>query len=198
MYRLFYDKVVSGDILFVLISPEKKTSKTVKVGDLALLYSGEELTGINLFNASKVYPLASKGIIYAPKKELIDALNKVLVNAKVAPLPYLADSGFHLAKISAMEEHPLDEKAHILTLSLGSEKKMTVSWYPNLSIGALVVVALDGTILRDGSVFHSFVSRNIPNEVSLMGSKDLGLPEGEGAYLATSGNPGDDFFLGGK
>jgi hypothetical protein len=103
-----------------------------------------------------------------------------------------------LAKISAMEEHPLDEKAHILTLSLGSENKTTVSWYPNLSIGALVVVALDGTILRDGSVFHSFVSRNIPNEVSLMGSKDLGLPEGEGAYLATSGNPGDDFFLGGK
>jgi tRNA-binding EMAP/Myf-like protein len=198
MYRLFYDKVVSGDILFVLISPEKKTSKTVKVGDLALLYSGEELTGINLFNASKVYPIASKGIIYAQKKELIDALNKVLVNAKVAPLPYLADSGFHLAKISAMEEHPLDEKAHILTLSLGSENKTTVSWYPNLSIGALVVVALDGTILRDGSVFHSFVSRNIPNEVSLMGSKDLGLPEGEGAYLATSGNPGDDFFLGGK
>jgi hypothetical protein len=123
MYRLFYDKVVSGDILFVLISPEKKTSKTVKVGDLALLYSGEELTGINLFNASKVYPLASKGIIYAPKKELIDALNKVLVNVKAAPLPYLADSGFHLAKISAMEEHPLDEKAHILTLSLGSEKR---------------------------------------------------------------------------
>lgn len=198
MYRLFYDQVVSGDILFVLIAPEKKTTKIVKNGDLALLYSDDELTGINLFNASRLDAFKTKGIIYAPSDVLIDGLNKYLVSAKAAPLPYTRDSGFHLAKITMMEEHPLDEKAHILTLDLGGKTLTTVSWYANIQVGSLVVVALDGTILRDGSVFHSFVSRNIPNEVSLMGSKDLGLPEGEGAYLATSGNPGDDFFLGGK
>jgi tRNA-binding EMAP/Myf-like protein len=196
MYRLFYNEKVMGDILYVVLNSEAKPSRIEKKGAIAAIYQGDELIGLNFFEASKLAPLASAGIIYAPKDELIDALNKALVAVHLAPLAYTRDSGFRVAKIAALEEHPLDEKAQIVTLSLGEKKMTTVSWYTNLAVGAFVVVALDGTILRDGSVFHQFVSRNIPNEVSLMGAKELGLPESQGAYHPTGLVEGADFFLG--
>jgi tRNA-binding protein len=198
MYRLFYNEKVTGDILYVVIQSEKKPSRIERKGDVAAIYQGQELIGINVFDASKIVSLPSTGVIYAPEDSVIDAVNKVIVAAGLAPLAYVRDSGFRVAKIAALEEHPLDEKAQIVTLSLGEKKLTTVSWYVNLAVNDFVVVALDGTILRDGSVFHSFVSRNIPNEASLMGAKELGLPESQGAFHPTALVEGTDFFLGGK
>lgn len=194
MYRLFYRPNVSQDILFVLIDPEKKTDRVEKKGDLAILYSGNEVAGYNLFNAHKVYAFPETGMIYAPKKELLAALNAFLTAAGQTPLSLEQPSGYFVSKITAMEEHPLDEKAHILTLDLGGKSLTTVSWYPSLMVGDEVVVALEGTILHDGSVFHRFVSRNIPNEASLMSAKELGLTGDEGAYKVTNRRSGSDFF----
>jgi len=196
MYRLFYNEKVTGDILYAVLNSEEKPSRIEKKGNVAAIYQGDELIGINFFEASKLARLPSAGILYAPKDELIDALNKAIAAVGLAPLAYTRNSGFHVAKIFALEEHPLDEKAQIVTLGLGEKKMTTVSWYANLAVGDFVVVALDGTILRDGSVFHQFVSRNIPNEVSLMDAKELGLPESQGAYHPTGLAEGADFFLG--
>jgi tRNA-binding protein len=198
MYRLFYNPKVSGDILFGLLAPEKKTDRLVRAGDLVLLFSQEEWIGFNLFHASRVYPFPEGGIIFAPEEAMIKALNAVLVGAKASPLLAQEPSGYAVAKIAAMEEHPLDEKAHILTLDLLEKKLTTVSWYPELNVGDEVVVALDGCILADGSVFHSFVSRNIPNEASLMSARELHLGDAPGAYKVKDRVLGSDFFRGGK
>lgn len=198
MYRLFYDQKTMGDVLFILLDPEKKVEKVVKTNQVAALYSGESLVGINIFDFSKVVKLKAEGVLFAPKKELLDVVNSILENAALAPLPFSNDSGYKVAEIVALEEHPLDEKAQIVTLSLGEKKLTTVSWYSNLSVASKVVVALDQTILRDGSVFHSFVSRNIPNECSICSASELSLPAQNGAFLLKEEKAGDDFFYGGK
>ena len=194
MYRLFYNKPVTGDILFIVMASEKKPSRVERKGDVAAIYQGDELIGINLFNAQKIFPFPNEGILYAPCKKLIAAVNKAVLEAGISPLPESGDSGFHVAKIVGLEEHPLDEKAQIVSLDLGERKATTVSAYPNLSLGDEVVVALDGTILRDGSVFHALVSHNIPSEVSIMASQDLGLVPSEGAYHPENLKEGSDFF----
>lgn len=198
MYRLFYDQKTMGDVLFILLDPEKKVEKVVKTNEVAALYSGESLVGINIFDFSKVVKLKTNGILFAPEKELLEVVNSILGNAALAPLPFSNNSGYKVAEIVALEEHPLDEKAQIVTLSLSEKKLTTVSWYPNLSVGSKVVVALDQTILRDGSVFHSFVSRNIPNECSICSASELGLTPQNGAFLLKEEKAGDDFFYGGK
>lgn len=198
MYRLFYDLETTGDVLFIAINPEQKVERVVKKDSIAALYAGKELTGINVFDFSKVVKLKSKGILFAPRKELLDVLNAMLQNASLPSLPYREDSGYKVAEVLSLEEHPLDEKAHIVTLSLGEKKLTTVSWYSNLEVGKKVVIALDGTILYDGSVFHSFVSRNIPSECSICSCKELRLPETPGAFLVQGYHVGDDFFYGGK
>jgi tRNA-binding protein len=198
MYRLFYNYDVSGDVLFILIDPEKKPTRTEKKNNVAAIYAGEELIGINLFDFSKSVKLKSNGVIFTPDNALMDVVNLLLAEAGLAKLPYCTDSGYKVAKITHLEEHPIDEKAQIVTLDLGAKSLTTVSWYPNLEVGKLVVVALDGTILYDGSVFHSFVSRNIPNECSLCSAKELRIKEaGEGAFSTKDYLPGEDFFLGG-
>ena len=39
MYRLFYDFEVNGDVLFVLLDPEKKPNEVKVEGDITLLYA---------------------------------------------------------------------------------------------------------------------------------------------------------------
>jgi len=197
MYRLFYNEIVNGDILFIVFASEKRPSRIEKKGDVAAIYEGQELIGYNLFNAKSHYAFPNAGMIYAPSKAMIEAVNKTLVGAGFSPLPLEERSGYEVARITALEEHPLDEKAQIVSLSLGGKKATTVSWYTNLAVNDFVVVALDGTILKDGSVFHSFVSRNIPNEASLMSARELGLPAGTGAYHPTGLGEGNDFFYRG-
>lgn len=197
MYRIFFDSVVSGDVLFLLLEPEAKVTRSVTKEGVCALYSGDQLVGANIFAFAAAYPLKSRGVIFAPADELIDALNARLLKAALPTLPYCRDSLYRVASIKALEEHPLDEKAQIVSLSLGEKELTTVSWYSNLEVGAKVVIALDGAIRYDGSVFHAFVSRNIPNDASICSSRELLLEDAPGAYL-TSLETGTDFFLGGK
>jgi tRNA-binding EMAP/Myf-like protein len=197
MYRLFYNFKVTGDVLFVLLDPEKKVTRSETKGRVVALYAGETLVGANIFRVSEVFHLKTNGIIFAPDKPLLDVVNSMLKEAELPLLAPCLDSGYKVAKITKLEEHPLDEKAHIVTLSLGEKTLTTVSWYPNLNEGALLVVATDGTILYDGSLFHKFVSRNIPNECSICSSKELKLDDKPGAFIVEGYEPGEDFFLGG-
>lgn len=197
MYRLFYNHDVTGDILFVLIDPEKKPTRNVAKGRVNALYAGSELVGINIFGVSEVFKLKASGIIFAPEKPLLDVVNSMLAEAALPSLPECSSSGYKVAKIVKLEEHPIDEKAHIVTLSLGDHELTTVSWYPNLKEGLCLVVATDGTILYDGTVFHKFVSRNIPSDCSICSSRELKLPGAPGAFLVEGYEAGEDFFLGG-
>ncbi len=192
MYRLFYDFETNGDVLFVVIDPEKKVDEVVKKDDVALLYSAKELVGINIFNVSKVVKIKTKGVIFAPDKNLLGAINSLLPT----PLIEEKESGYEVMSITNLEEHPLDEKAQIVTLKSKEKTYQSVSYYKNLKIGMLVVVAKDGTILYNGSIFHKKVIKNLPVEVSLCSASELKISsETKEAFSPEGYNEGDDFFL---
>ncbi|HBB05668.1 MAG TPA: hypothetical protein DCZ41_03685, partial [Firmicutes bacterium] len=70
MYRLFYNYPVSKDVLFVLIDPSKKVTKTKRVEEVEALYNEDELIGYNIFDVSKTVKLNADGIIFLPEKHL--------------------------------------------------------------------------------------------------------------------------------
>ena len=80
MYRLFYDFEVNGDVLFVLLDPEKKPDEVKVEGDITLLYTQKELVGMNLFHISNIVKIKSKGVIFAPDEKLLATLNSYLSN----------------------------------------------------------------------------------------------------------------------
>lgn len=196
MYRLFYDFESNGDVLFVVISPEKKTDEVVSNGDVTCLFANKELVGINIFNVSRIAKLKSHGAIFAPDSLLLETINNLLSNSGAPKLEESTNSGFKVLSISNLEEHPLDEKAQIVTLKgKDDETYQAVSYYKNLSIGKQVVCALDGTILYDGSLFSKKLVKNIPVDATLCSGKELKVSDSnKEAFIPEGYNDGEDFF----
>ncbi len=195
MYRLFYDFESNGDVLFVVINPEKKPDEIITNGDVTTLYANKELVGINIFNVSRIAKLKSHGAIFAPDTLLLKTINDLLENSNAPRLEETSNSGFKVLTISNLEEHPLDEKASIVTLKDGEKTYQAVSHYKNLEIGKMVVVALDGTILYDGSLFSKKLVKNIPVDATLCSGKELKVSDNyKEAFIPEGYSEGEDFF----
>lgn len=198
MYRLFYNYGISKDVLFVLIDPSKKVTSTKRVEEVEALYHENELVGYNIFDVSKTVKINAEGIIFLPEPHLVDAINNILSRTGFSLLPKVMESGFVVLKILSLEEHPLDERASIVTLEgKNNEHFETVSKAKNLSVGDLCVAAKDGAILADGTLFRKGIEKNIPIDVLLMSPKMLKLgTEEDVLFVPKEGDYqiGDDFF----
>ena len=196
MYRLFYNHENVGDVLFIVIDPLAYPDRTVRQGEVAALYKGDELVGINLFGFGKTAKIKAAGMIVAPEDVLIDVINAKLENAGLAKLPYTRKTGYTVAEVTAMEEHPLDERCNIVTLTDGEKTLSTVSRYQNISVGSRVVTVGDGVMKFDGTVFQKKVVKNIPIECELCSAADLKIGEEfKEAFLVDELPAGADFFL---
>lgn len=197
MYRLFYNYDISGDILFILIDPEKKNGSIKEDGDVTAIYDEEgKLIGVNIFEFSNYAKLKANGVIFAPNPKLIETVNGILKSKGLPELPVLDYSLFEVAKIIKTEEHPLNEKESIVYLEANGDEFETVSSLNGLDDGKLVVIAKDGSILSDGSTFHKDIVKNIRVDVKILSEDDLRLGEDKkNAFEPRGYEEGDDFFL---
>lgn len=194
MYRFYYNHVTGGDVLYCLIKPAFYPDHTKKVGDVVSLYHGNERIGINFLNVSKTMKIKANGMIPLVSAPLLQVVNHMLANAGEEPLPPCPDSGYAIAEVSSIEEHPLDEKKKIVHLSLGARNLDTVTRYSNVAPSARIVVALDHCLKADGTEFLAHSERNIPIDCEVCSAKDLRLGEEDKLAFIAEGNPGDDFF----
>lgn len=195
MYRFFYNPDYVGDVLFVVVDPEAIPNKIVERDGLTALYRDDVLVGANLFGAGKAFGLKEKGMIVKIDENVICSVNELFSKNGLAPLEKNVDSGYLVAEVTKLEEHPLDERCNIVTLNLGGKELTTVSRYANLEVGLRIVVAIDGCIKFDGTAFHKKIVRNIPIECEVCSPFDLRLgEEGRSAFAVTDKAPGEDFF----
>lgn len=194
MYRLFYHPETLGDILFLVIDEEAYPNEKKTIGEVTCLYQNGKLVGANLFKVAKErqFPV---GMIASPSQEMIAFINKKLA-AFNETIVYEENSGYKVAEIRFLEEHPLDEKMKIVTLKVGDKQLVTTSRYPNLEVGEKLVIALDGCIKFDGSTFHSSVIKNIPHEADIANASELHLGDDfKLAYIPEDHFiSGDDFY----
>ena len=187
MYRLFYNHENVGDVLFVVMDTKAYPDKTVDKGDVTALFKQEELIGYNLRNFGEICKIKATGMIVSPEDILIDRINDQLLGAGFDKLPYCRDSGYKVAEVVKIEEHPLDERSSIVELSVGEKVLHTVTRYQNLSVGSHCVVALPECI--------KFV-KNIPVECEICSKSDLRIGEEfKEAFLVPEMACGADFFL---
>jgi len=98
--------------------------------------------------------------------------------------------------VKTIEEHPLDERSSILTLDLGDHELQTVTRYHNFEVGSALVVAIDGCIKFDGTLFEKKVVRNIAIDCEVCCEADLRIGEEyKAAFLPETHIAGSDFFL---
>ena len=200
MYRLFYNHQAIKDVLIVVIEPEARVLKSETHNNVVALYGEDnKLVGYNIFHIDDVMKIKANGVIFVPDSKLLEVVNSLLEREGLVPLPEVKDSGYRVAKVLSTEEHPLDEKALILKLQCGDKIYETVSSLKGIKEGSMVVVALDGTILYDGNMYHAALIKNINNDVKVLSPVELRLEGSEKDAFLLDEDPsfkdGEDFFV---
>lgn len=197
-YGLYYNKEKLGDILFVIIEPNKIPNFEKKVENCMVLYQNEALIGINIFDISKIMKIKAKGFLPLVNKEFIDVINSILEVNDIEKLAYKEKSGFVVAKILVMEEHPESEHLHICTVDVGTEKLQIVCGAYNAKENMKVVCALPYAFMPNGEQIipskllgiESFGMLCSGRELNLEGYDEIrGLLELDDSY-----NVGEDFW----
>lgn len=192
MPALFHSPSTGGDVLYVAYPSSSPVTASVQKGDVVAIYAGNEIVGINVFRASSHFALEGKGLIPLPSQALQDSLNALLAEASLPALTF-PSSGYRVYEVKKVEEHPLDEKKSILTLSDGNKEAVTSTRY-TLAPGDRVVALQGGYARRNGTFFTSSVIRNIPQDVEICSEADLGLGEESKAAYRPTKEIGSDFF----
>lgn len=199
-YGCYYNHKTIGDVLLIEIEPNVFPNREVKNGDVVALYKDENLVGINIFNISDIVKIKADGFIHHLNKEVLDVINSRLKNAGLDELPYQEGSGFKVAQIIDIEEHPDSDHLHICKVDVGeNEPLQIVCGAFNAKLNLKCVCALPYTFMPDGKQIIPGKLLKIDSYGMLCSGRELGLPGYEKVHglleLDDTYTVGKDFFL---
>lgn len=180
-YALYYDYETIGDVLLVVIKPTVIPTKEVKINDVVALYNKGELIGINIFNISKVIKIKAKGLIPLINEDILNVINHILENANLEKLPIQIESGFRVAKIVDIDEHPDSEHLHICMVDIGDKEPLQIVCGANNARKDLVCVcATPFTFMPNGQQIIPNKLLGIQSNGMLCSGRELNLEGYEG------------------
>lgn len=180
-YALYYDYETIGDVLLVVIKPTVIPTKEVKINDVVALYNKDELIGINIFNISKVIKIKAKGLIPLINEDILNVINHILENANLEKLPIQIESGFRVAKIVDIDEHPDSEHLHICMVDIGDKEPLQIVCGANNARKDLVCVcATPFTFIPNGQQIIPNKLLGIQSNGMLCSGRELNLEGYEG------------------
>lgn len=180
-YALYYDYETIGDVLLVVIKPTIIPTKEVKINDVVALYNKDELIGINIFNISKVIKIKAKGLIPLINEDILNVINHILENAHLDKLPIQTESGFRVAKIVDIDEHPDSEHLHICMVDIGDKEPLQiVCGASNARKDLICVCATPFTFMPNGQQITPNKLLGIQSNGMLCSGRELNLEGYEG------------------
>lgn len=180
-YALYYDFETIGDVLLVVIKPTVTPTKEVKINDVVALYNKDELIGINIFNISKVIKIKAKGLIPLINEDILNVINHILENANLEKLPIQIESGFRVAKIVDIDEHPDSEHLHICMVDIGDKEPLQiVCGASNARKDLVCVCATPFTFMPNGQQIIPNKLLGIQSNGMLCSGRELNLEGYEG------------------
>ncbi len=198
-YGVYYNHETIGDILLIVFEPNIIPNKVIKHDNVVALYNNDKLVGYNFLNISEDIKIKADGYIPVMNDKVIDVLNYILKNHNLEPLDYLHESGFKVALIKEMEDHPDSDHLHILKVDVGEEKLLNiVCGSYNAKVGLKVVCASNGTFMPNGQQIIAGEVLGVFSEGMLCSGRELniqGYENKKGLYiLGDEYKVGDDFF----
>ncbi len=198
-YGLYYNHNLIGDILLVIFNPNAIPTKIITKDNIVALYKEEELIGYNFLDISDDIKIKANGYIPLINHEVTDILNHMLKNAGLLELDYLDDSGFKVAKIVKMEEHPDSDHLHICSVDVGeAELLQIVCGSFNAKEGLKVVCAMPYTFMPNGQIIVPGELLGVKSDGMLCSGRELNLPGYDnvrGLYILDDNYVvGSDFF----
>ena len=118
-YGLFYKFKTIGDVLLIVFKPLEIPDEVIKNDNVVILKKAGEIIGINIFDISKTMKIKANGYIPLIDDKVLSIINHILENHGVEPLEKLDNSGFKVAQIVDIEEHPESDHLHICKVDVG-------------------------------------------------------------------------------
>lgn len=198
-YALFYNYKTIGDVLLIVFKPLEIPDEVNKLDDVVVLKKNNEIIGINIFNISKIMKIKANGYLPIVDEKVLSVINHILENHGVKPLEKLENSGFKVAQIVEIEEHPESDHLHICKVDVGH------SDYLEIVCGALnarkdlkCVCALPYTFMPSGRQIIPGKLLGVESYGMLCSGRELALDGYENKRglleLDDKYKVGDDFF----
>lgn len=200
-YGLYYNHKTIGDVLLIEFKPNEYPTRVEKHDNVVALYDNDDLVGINVFNISDIIKIKADGFIHHLNNDVTDVLNLLLTSKGLKPLPYLKDSGFRIAKIVDIEEHPDSDHLHICKVDIGEEEPLQIVCGAfNARLDLKCVCALPYTFMPDGKQIVPGKLMKVESFGMLCSGRELGLKGYENIHGLLEINDdslkvGDDFFI---
>lgn len=175
-YALYYDYETIGDVLMIVIKSEITPDRVEKKDNVAILYKDEELVGINIFDISKVLKIKAKGFIPLVNKQILDVINHILENSGLDKLELQKESGFRVAKIIEIEDHPDSDHLHICKVDVGEKEPLQIVCGAfNAKENLICVCALPYTFMPNGHQIVPDKLIGVPSYGMLCSGRELNL-----------------------
>lgn len=172
----FYNKNNIGDVL-IMKSNDLVATSFKKYGDLVAIYRNEELIGYNYFNISKSFNNLNNGINYHPEQELVNYINEKIRENNLEEIEII-EPNFRVGKVVDCEDIE-GTHLHLCQVDIKDEVLQIVCGAKNVEKDKLVVVAMIGTIMNDGSFINKGQLKGFDSYGMLCSKRELNIPTEE-------------------
>lgn len=190
--RLTYNENV-GDVLFVTLRKTEEVSYEHN-GDITLIKDGDEVIGLNIFNAGSNLKLDLDDY-----EVMVPRINELLQKNGIEALEFDLTPKFIVGKVIEKESHPDTDKLNVTKVDVGTEVLQIVCGAPNVDTEQKVVVARVGAIMPEGLYIKPSQLRGVDSNGMICSKKELNLKDDgvKGIYvLDDSYNVGEPFPVG--
>ena len=125
-YGVFYNYKTIGDVLLIIFDQRENPDEVIKQDDVVVIKKNKKIIGINVFNISKIMKIKANGFIPLLDDKVLDVINHILENHNLPILEKQKNSGFVVAKITNIEEHPDSDHLHICNVDVGEDKELQI------------------------------------------------------------------------
>lgn len=125
-YGVFYNYKTIGDVLLIIFDQRENPDEVIKQDDVVVIKKNKKIIGINIFNISKIMKIKANGFIPLLDDKVLDVINHILENHNLPILEKQKNSGFVVAKITNIEEHPDSDHLRICNVDVGEDKELQI------------------------------------------------------------------------
>lgn len=173
--KLTYNNEHVGDVLLVTLRKVDAPDYEYHDG-LTVIKEGEEVIGLNIFEASKKISL-HEGVNIEPTKDIVESVNKVLEQYDEAKIDFDISPKFVVGKVLEKSKHPDADKLNVTKVDVGDEVLQIVCGAPNVDAEQLVVVAKVGAVMPDGLYIEPSKLRGVESTGMICSKKELNLED---------------------
>ncbi|MFC3418435.1 YtpR family tRNA-binding protein [Salinicoccus hispanicus] len=181
--KLTYNHQHVGDVLLVTLKKTENPSYAYHEG-LTVIKDGDEIIGLNIFDASKVISLPDD-VNIRPDESIVGEINEVLRSKGLDAINPELSPKFVVGKVLDKSKHPDADKLNVCKVDIGDEELQIVCGAPNVDSGQHVVVAKVGAIMPDGLYIKPSTLRGVDSKGMICSKKELNLPDdgSKGIYV---------------